>query len=278
MRNLNFILASILAFFSTQLYAQNFAKLGARSIALGGSSICIIDPFAAQNNQANLAFLTAPYFQASYVNSYLLPNLGVQSFSVGTQLMGGVGALSYNGQRFNEYIESNFGLAYAQAFGNFAIGAQLDYLNLQFGNFYGSKNAITFQIGVSAKINQNVRIAAHIYNPTGVQINDYQNEQLPSTIRIGALYSFSNNAFISGEIEKSLNYRPTLKMGFEYPFNNKLSVRAGASTLNNLLSLGLGTQLKNIRFDGAIALHQVLGISPAVSISVPLKKSEWAKF
>jgi hypothetical protein len=99
-----------------------------------------------------------------------------------------------------------------------------------------------------------------------VSISKKLTEPIPTTFRLGAQYSFSDQLLTFAEIDKPINGKAQVKAAFEYQFLEKFYLRAGLSTLPIQNSFGFGIQLGALRFDLAAQYNQLLGFSPQVGL------------
>jgi hypothetical protein len=245
---------------------------GGRSSALGGASVALSDFWSLQNNQAGLAFYNHLSAGAYFENRFMVEELSLKSGGVVLPVKSGVFGLKLSYFGYSMYNESKFGLAYARKLSEkIAVGVQLDYLLTAFGNDYGKKGIVTFEVGILSRINEHLSLGAHIFNPVNVRIADYANERLPAIIRIGATYAFDKNLMVVAEVEKDTEFDPMAKFGIEYRIIEEIYVRGGIATNPGLYSFGFGLNLKNLKLDFSSSMHQVMGFSPQISMIYQFK-------
>lgn len=262
---------------SISLHAQNGSpqNAGARGAAMANASITFDDINAAFSNQAGLAFLESMSFTAygerrflaEGLNSYLfaaaLPNEKIGTFGM---------AVNYFG--FTDYNEQKIGLSYARKLAkNISMGVQLDYLGTRIPN-YGAAHSFTVELGILAKLSQKVNLGAHAYNPINSKVAGQ--DQLPTIFSLGLSYSPSEKLLISGQLEKDIYNHPFAgRAGLEYRPVNALYIRAGVyASQFAQASFGLGVNVQSLKIDFSSSYHQVLGFTPAVSISYALQKQK----
>lgn len=243
---------------------------GARSLALGGSSVAINDFWSVFNNSACNAFTRKITVGAYFENRYLLKELSYRGLGVIIPTTE-KDAFGLNVQQFgySQYMESKVGLSYSKKFSeSFAAGLQFDYLNTKVGEGIGSKNLFTFEIGLYSKLNKQLSLGFTAFNPARTKFSDYNdyNEYVPIVLKLGARYDFSDNLFVISEIEKDILNDPILRLGIDYKLSEMFFVRGGISTGVVAYSFGMGMHVKNFSFDIATSVHQVLGASPQVSL------------
>jgi len=254
--------------------AQNGIPLqaGARGAALGGVGLNFEDINSSFTNQAGLAFIESLSFTAYGERRFLAEGLNSYLFAAALPLdnVGTIG-LNFNSFGFASYQEQKIGLAYARKLAkNFSLGVQFDYLSTRIPN-YGTAHNVTFEIGILAKLSEQVSIAAHTYNPIHVKLQPL--ERLPSLFNLGLTYTPSKKVSLLVELEKEIDDQALVgKFGIEYRPMDILSLRAGVSANQPAqVTFGLGLHLDNFTIDLASQYHQILGITPAISLSYQLK-------
>lgn len=271
-----FFLLTILPALTLQAGSDNY-DIGARSGGMANASVTLSDLWSVHHNQAGLARLEKISAGIYYENKFLLSNLGLKAAAVaipvtGTESTRGVFGISISYFGYSLYNDSKIGLAYAKSFGdNFSAGIQLDYLSTRIGDDYGKKGAVAVEGGIQARLSDNLSIGAHIFNPTRTKIAIYDDERIPTIMRFGVDYTFSEKVFVSIETEKDIDFKPVFKAGLEYRAIEELYLRTGISTNPTLNTFGFGLNLKQFTFDFAVSIHQVLGFAPQLSLTYIFK-------
>ena len=115
-------------------------------------------------------------------------------------------------------------------------------------------------------------LGTHIFNPVEAELSAYGDECIPPAIAFGAALSLSEDAVFMIDVVKEM-YRPAaLRTGFSYLLMETLAIRGGMTTAPFTLSGGAGLVLKNVQIDFATSYHQILGVSPSVSLMFHLNK------
>lgn len=257
--------------------ANDNLPVGARSAGMAHASSCVTDVWAVQQNQAALASLKNPeagvFSQIVYPNSNVLMN----AVAVASPFKYGVisGAFTRLGFK-NLYNESKYGIGYARQFGkSISAGMQLNYLSTFIGdNNYGKRGTIAVEAGFTAEVIKNLKLGVHVYNPTRSKTAQYNNERIPTIIKMGLQYTFSDKVFTSLEVEKDIANKPILKIGAEYHIAKEIYVRGGLSTNPSLNAAGFGIELKKFNLDFAAAFHPQLGVSPQVGLRYRFEKKQ----
>lgn len=267
------MLASIL--FSLHLSAQiGNDVVGANATGMGGFNVTQNDVWSANNNQAGLGFLKDISGGIYYENRFLLQETSYRAGAFALPVKHGAFGVSVASFGYQLYSESKAGLSYGQRLGeNISVGVQLNYLNTKLTQEYGSKNTLTGAIGLIAKLNEELSAGVHVYNPTRSQLAAYDHEKVPTIMKLGVAYKFSDKVMLGVETEKDMNYDAMLKAGLEYHVTEIFYLRGGISTNPSLSAFGFGLQMKSFKMDVSSSFHQTLGMTPAISLVYQKKKS-----
>jgi len=252
-------------------HAQNGSPSvgGARGLAMGNASATFADINAAYSNQSGLAFLSAANFGVFAEQRFLTG--AVNNFNVAAanpfKNIGTFGlTVGYFG--FQEYNEQKIGLSYARLLSNnFALGVQFDYLSTRIPT-YGQANSFTAELGFLYKMSKTVHLGAHAYN--FIRAGLPNGDKLPSIYKIGLAYLPSDKVQLNAELEKDINNPLNVKLGLEYRPTDKFMLRTGFNSAPFRISGGLGVQHQGLIIDVGVNYHQILGFSPALSVSYGL--------
>jgi hypothetical protein len=189
-------------------------------------------------------------------------------------LKAGTFALSGDVFGYSLYNEKKAGIAFAKKLGEkFSAGVQLDYLNTFINDdYYGSHTTFAVEAGLLAEPLKNFKIGLHAYNLSRAKLAQYANEKIPTIFRLGASYKFSGKLLWSIEEEKDIDQKAVFKSGLEYHVVDALWLRGGVASNPTLFSFGFGLKMGNLLLDIASTYHQVLGFSPAVSLTYQFGK------
>jgi len=248
--------------------ATNNFPIGARSAGLAHTSATLSDVWSTHNNQAGLAFLEKPEAGLYYENRFLVPELSLQGAAFAMPVKNGAFGVSYSRFGFNLYNENKVGLAYAQKFSDkLAASVQLNYMHTFIAENYGNKGFLSAEVGMLYKITNELKVGVHIFNPTRTKLSEYDNERIPTIMRLGLQYDFSDKLFIATEFLKDTDHDLAVKFGMEYHIVESIYLRAGVSTNPWLNAFGVGILLGDFRLDIASSFHSVLGYSPQASLN-----------
>lgn len=248
------------------LAANDNYAFGGRGAGMGNATVTLYDFWALSHNQAGLARL--PHMAAGIYleNRFLLQELSFGAAGFALPVNTGVFGLSFTHFGYALYNESKLGLAYARDFGErLSVGLQLNYLNTSIAEEYGSKGNVAVELGFIYQVMPQLSIATHIFNPTRAKIHDYADERIPTILRAGLAYQFSDKVILAVETEKSVDRDPVFKVGMEYHITDPLYLRAGLGTNPASNAFGFGLALGSIHIDVATTYHHVLGYSPQLS-------------
>jgi len=247
---------------------ENLISLGARSTAMGNSSVTLIDVWAVNNNQANLGFIKSSSVGIHYENRYGISSLGYKSVAGAFKTNSGTFGVKFNYQGYSTYNNIETGISYGKSFGEyFAAGIQIDYIHTSLTQDYGSAGMALAEIGILAKPVNNLFIGAHVYNPTMTQYSKTTNtERIPTIYKFGAGYKFDDMAFLTAEIVKDIDYPFIFRAGLEFNLVENFVARAGISSNNSLISFGAGYKTKGFHINVAFSYHSYLGYSPFISV------------
>jgi hypothetical protein len=254
--------------FSLQLSASNDNyPFGGRAAGMSNASVTLYDVWSVSHNQAGLARLENEAAGVYFENRFLIDelNFGAGTLAYPTGL--GVLGVSFTYFGFELYNETKIGLAYARDFGErFSMGMQINYHNTSIGENYGNKGNITAELGVIFHLLPELSIGAHLFNPTRAKIGDFADERIPTILKTGLGYEFSDRVMVVVEAEQGINHKPVFKAGVEYQIIDPLFVRGGIGTNPNSNSFGFGLEIKNLQIDLAASYHYILGYSPQISM------------
>jgi hypothetical protein len=242
--------------------------MGARSTAMADASICLDDVWSSRNNQAGLAFLRIPEAAFFFQTPFLMKELKTAGLVLAIPVRNGTFGLDLSSFGYALYTENKYGLSFARTFGqNFSAGIQLDYLSTRIAENYGASSSVSAEAGIQARILKGLTLAAHLYNPTRTPLSSSAPERIPTTLRLGLSYIFSDKVLICAESEKDSWHAPLFKTGLEYKPRKELVLRAGLSTNPSIMAFGFGLLLHNFRIDLSSSWNPLLGTTPALSMT-----------
>lgn len=256
-----------LGFLQSTIASGEWITQGGRSAGMGLSSAAVSDFWSVNNNQAGMAFCDNTGVAIYFENRFLIKELGTQTGALTLKTKYGMlgATVAYSGDA--NYSNTKAGLAYALKFGNhFSAGIQLDYIGTKLGEEYGKRSNITFEAGIMVKITDQLTFGAHTFNPMHVKLSDYNNERIPTALKAGFGFTFSDKLLLTAEAYKNSDSPMELRTGAEYKLGKVAFARLGLSTNPARYTFGFGIVMKNLTFDLSSSLHSQLGYSPQVSM------------
>lgn len=258
-----------LIFPSVNLYSGNdHLPVGSRQAGMGRTSVTLTDFWSCQNNQAGIALIDKINAGIYYESRFSLSELS--SKSIGVVVPTGIGVLgvTFNHFGYELYSDIKIGLVYARSFSPyFRFGLQLDYLLTTFGDNYGNKSNITFELGIQSDITESLTIGVWVFNPVQVKFTDYNNEKIPAVFRFGLKWQAAKSLYVCIEAEKNTYMKPLIiSGGIEYGLNEKFFFRSGFSTGQEVFSMGFGFRMRFLRFDISAVMHESMGFTPQASL------------
>lgn len=259
---------------SGMTFSQGWTPMGARSMAMANASSTLNDVWGYHHNPGALGDVNELTAGLSYENRFLLKELQSQGFAVAVPLKVGVisvGGQLYGSQQFRTY---KAGLGYSMKLSDkFFAGVQLNYLGLRLPENYGSANTMTGEVGIYAKITDDWKIGASVYNLGRAKLSEFADDRFSTIMRFGTSYTFSEKVLIALDFEKSLDYDVRIKTGVEYEVVKNFKLRGGFATAPIELSAGIGYEWKHFQLSVGSSYHQILGWSPNFAIIFKSDKS-----
>lgn len=243
--------------FST-LGGAHFLGFARAGVATDGSSSIYL-------NQAGITSVKNWSADVSVERRFNLQELTQLSFSVVKNLkIGSVGIMASN-FGFDQYNEQKIGLVYARKLSpSLSLGGQFDVLRYNIENI-GSKNLLSFELGMLLKINRQLSLGTHVFSPVNVEVTP--DNEINTRFRAGIKYSPSNKVFLLADLDKVLDRSLEFKFGFGYQPIQNLEVRAGINPTISQYTFGFRLTLKDkFKVSSAFGLNNILGNSPALSI------------
>lgn len=240
---------------------------GARAGGMAGTAVTLSDVWSVFHNQAGLTNISS--FQAGvyYQNRFAMKELGDKGVTAAMKLGAGTMGFSYRSFGYSNFSQSKAGLAYALMLSSkFSIGVQMNYYTVRIAEGYGRSNAIGVEGGFLYKLNNKLTLAGHIANPTRAKLADYNDERIPSVLKVGAAYTFSEKVQLIGQIQQTTAQKVVGSGAIEYNVVDSFVVRCGVASNPTLTAFGFGWKNKFLRADFSSSYHSVLGFSPQVSL------------
>ena len=248
--------------------------MGTRFAGMGWSGLTLTDVWGVRLNPAGIAALERPVAGLSYQQHWLSGDLAHQGLAVA--LPTGKGAFGIGVDRFGYdlYDQTRASLAYAMRFGDgLRAAVQMNYVGVGLGENYGRRGTVVAEVGMQARITEALWIGAHLYNPnrSGLGTTGDEavivDERLPTLLRAGMAYTFSDKLLMTVEAEKDMDHDARFRMGIEYQPAKVLYLRTGISTAPVGSHFGVGLRLEHFDIDMAVAVRSYLGPTPMITIN-----------
>lgn len=276
MRRLLFV--SSLMFSTSTFAGGDPLTVGARFAGMGGSGFTLADLWSVRLNPAGLAGLEAPVAGLFYQRHFLSEDLAQQGLAVALPI--GKGCFGVGADRFGYdlYNETRASLAYAMRFGDgLRAAVQMNYLGVRLGNNYGSTSAFAAELGVQARLTEELWIGAHLYNPTRAKLGATTesavtlDERVPTVLRAGLGWLVSKKLTMTGEVEKDIDRPERFRFGVEYNPSKALFLRTGISTGPVQGHFGAGFRINQLDIDMALSVRSQLGPTPMLNLNYRFK-------
>jgi hypothetical protein len=246
-------------------------------IGFGAYSLTHADVFSFIANQASLAQLKSAAAGIYTERRFMLNELNLYNAVIALPTHSGNFGLKTGYSGFNDYNETELGLAYARSLGmKMDIGAQFNYNSIRIGG-YGGASAISFEAGMLLHITGKLHTGFHINNPIGGKFGKDQQEKLPTVYSTGFGYEASDKFFFSAEIVKEEDQPVNVNAGIQYKFIPQLLFRAGISSATSSLWVGTGLSWKSFRLDISSGYHPQLGLTPGLLLLFSLAPKNKSK-
>jgi len=242
-------------------FAQNFTQaIGAGAYSSG--SVIDQNVFALSNNPSLICsaskFELGIYHASRFglneiVNSYVGAAKAFKFINAGISVHQ-FGFDAFNRQKFAATFSRNLDK-------NLAMGISLAYVTTNIKE-YGSSSTIVGEAGIAYRINKQLMSGIYVFNPNTVK----NKESLPTMVRAGLSYKFSQELILKTEFEKVISEKERAKVGFSYLINKSFSLGFGYSSNPASFGFGCGFLYKRLRFDISATMNQILGISPHYSM------------
>ncbi|MEO9852413.1 MAG: hypothetical protein ABJH72_07425 [Reichenbachiella sp.] len=244
--------------------------MGARSAALGGSSITIGDEWALFNNIGGLAAIQDKMIFTSVKNKYGISEFTSLAFGATYPIAGGtagLGVFRFGDDLFNE---QRLNLGFSNQFGIVSLGLNVSYYQLNIEGA-GSRKTLLIDFGGRAKLTEQLLFGAHVSNLNQAKLSKVTDERIPTIMKTGLSYRPNSDLMINAEVEKEIDQEALLKLGLEYKVLDNFSIRTGFHTQPFESSFGLGFHPGKLNANYAYINNPDLGGIHEISISYKFK-------
>lgn len=244
---------------------------GARSVALGGATTALPADAWGFSNPAAWAPLPGRAVSFFASQAFGLPEMRLAAAHYVEQTK--LGALAGGARTFGfeDFRESHFNLGFARGFSpgtsrRFYAGLNLRYYHLQLGGSYGSSGALGLSMGGLVAALPNLHFGFHATNLNGPAWSN--GEALPRTLAVGLCYAPGPGVRLLLDAFKDSAHPLSARSGLEVHPVDVLALRVGVATAPTRFTAGAGLRLGRLAADLAAERHELLGWSPAASLSL----------
>lgn len=267
-----FLLISLFVFsLQTSCFGQ-FGQLeaGARSYGMGRVSLTVSDAWAVFNNVAALSDVKGTETFLGYSNRFTLSGLNTlqtgATFDAFFDGKMGIGITRFGDDLYNEH---RLAVGYAHKISNMSIGVQVNYLQTSIQG-YGTRHNFALEMGGMAQLSETLSLGMHIFNINQAKVSDFEDERVPTIMRIGISYRPVEKVAISIETEKDTEFPASFKAGLEYQVvhhnENQIFIRTGITTAEFLAHFGIGYYKGSFGLDYAFTTLPQVGYSNHIGL------------
>lgn len=243
--------------------------IGADAQMQAAISTTIGNSFAAFNNPSQMSRLSSWQTGLYSEQRFLARELSLSSLSVviPNRIADAGAGISYYG--FGEFNQQRFVFSVSKKLAQtLSLGVQFNYVMTNISG-YGSAGTFVPGAGVTYLPTDRLVLGFTIYNPGQRTLSDRLDDKLPSYARLGIQYKVNANVFVLTEAEQQTEQHIRLKGAVRYELHKRAALAVGASSGPVQFSFGTSLKASKVMFDMAANIHQVLGVTPQVSIRFP---------
>ena len=252
-------------FCAQQSVAQSISTLmGARQTGMANTSATHSDEWSLFNNIAGLASLKNKSVGFAYE---AVPSLlGANRMAVAVTTNQRWGNIGFGVFRFGDdiYSEQLISAGFANQIGVTSLGIKVNYVQYRADGF-GTSNTVTLDFGGITQLTPQINIGAYVNNLTQSALRNRDGDRLPTQLVLGVGVKPSEKIFITTELQKDIDYKPTWRTGLEYSIYKSVFVRTGFNFNPQAAFFGLGFHKKNLKVDYAIRFNQLAGTTHQAS-------------
>ncbi len=230
------------------------------------------DVWALGNNPAGMAALKNVEVGLHAHNRFAVPEfttVGLLAVLPTVKL----GTLGLELQRFGGelYNEQRLGIGLAHQLGVVRLGIKADVLQVRVKN-WGSRKAFALSAGGQSEVVPGLTFAAHIYNMTQAKLAEFEDERVPTVMRMGLGYQAAAKVLLVLEVEKELEFPAAVKGGIEYRIMPALGLRTGFNSGTRAGTAGVDVKFRQFQVAYALGSQHQLGFSNYLSVAYQFEK------
>lgn len=249
--------------------------MSARAAGVGNASSTLTDEWSMFNNIGGLAKTDCLNAAFAFEARPRLPGSNRMAAAFATPMK--LGAAGFSLFRFGDdlYSEQLISAGYSNQFGIASLGLKVSYVQYR-AEGVGTRSFVGVDFGGITQLTPQIAIGAYIVNLTQPRLASVDNEKAPTRLIAGLSFKPTDECLILSEIEKELDYDPTIKGGVEYTIHKKVNVRTGFNLKPGAAFFGLGFKARKVKIDYALQYNQTLSTVHQASAvySMDQKKKE----
>ncbi len=253
--------------------AQNiFNPIGADAWGIAGSSVSTQNIFSTFNNPSAISSLKKVSVGIYSEQRFAETKLNSSSIAIVVPSKFINVGFSINHFGYELFNQQKFGLSLGKKLTRqFSLGVTFSYFEINISEQPHNGNLLG-EFGLHYQPFLKWHLGMFIFNPTQSKYSLISYDRIPTYARFGASYDVSDKVQIISETEQTLNQNIVLRGGIKYQIHEIFSLSIGAANNPVYITFGTGIKLKNFKVDFAASIHQLLGISPHLSVSFPIEK------
>ena len=251
-------------FFLCKILSQQgvIVNNGSKSLSLGGISSTLDNADAILNNFSGITSSSNLMVIASSERRFELEELTSATFGVSLPVakIGYLG-LVVSTYGFEEYTERKMSFGYARKLSQYiSISANFDFNTVSINQF-GTKQFISFGLGISGRFSNDFRYGVYIFNPEKIEIAE--SNEVPGFIKVGINKEFSKTLSLYSEVHKPIDEDINFLLGVDYQLIDDFSVRVGYNTNPGGFGFGLSySGVPQLVLEGGTQYNSILGLTP----------------
>ncbi|MFN4083531.1 MAG: hypothetical protein ACK4K9_07870 [Bacteroidia bacterium] len=244
-----------------------FNAVGGYANGQAGISVTQSNVFSVQNNQATLAKLQQ--HQIAIYNSipFAISNLATSNLSTAAHFKHFNAGLAFSQFGYNLFSQQRATAAMAKKLSDmFSLGIGFSYLATNIAEQPTVHNFIG-ETGVLFEPKNGWHFGLYVFNPTMVKYGNGLSDKIPSLVRAGVGYDVGKDLTLNAEYEKILSTDDNLRASLQYKLNSNVGLMCGWASKPAKIGFGSNIIYKNWEFIFAGNVHQVLGLTPSLTIA-----------
>jgi hypothetical protein len=242
---------------------------GARAVATGNAATALEGDAWGHANPATPATLSRRMAGFFGSQAYGLSELRLVAAQIVQPTRAGTFSLHARSFGFEAFRENHFSVGYARAVYSGASRPLHAGVRARLYHFrvagYGSASTVGLSAGALVAVLPGVHFGFSATNFNAPKIHGV--EEVPRTLSLGIGYRADETFLLLVDVLKDVRFPVTVRGGAEWLPVPALALRAGTSTAPSRLTCGAGVRLGHLTADVALERHDVLGWSPAISMS-----------